>query len=59
VADEIKIHSDRAMAELDLAIRAGNARAARAHMALSALHLERLRDLSQAPAASPPERSAA
>ena len=44
--DEIKYHSDRAMAELDLAVRSDHTKAARAHLALSALHLERMRKLS-------------
>ncbi|HEY0044750.1 MAG TPA: hypothetical protein VGB62_09395 [Allosphingosinicella sp.] len=45
--DEIKYHSDRAMTELDLAVRSENTSAARAHLALSALHLDRMRKLSQ------------
>ena len=43
--DEIKYHSDRAMVELDLAVRAEHSQAAKAHLALSALHLERMRKL--------------
>jgi hypothetical protein len=45
--DQIKLHSDRAMAELDLAVRAAHSAAARAHFALSALHLDRMRQLCQ------------
>jgi hypothetical protein len=47
MADEIKLHSDRAMHELDLAVRARHPGAARAHLALSALHLDRMRQLCQ------------
>jgi hypothetical protein len=39
--EQSKYHSERAMAELDMALRAGNADAARAHFRLSSLHLER------------------
>jgi hypothetical protein len=45
--DKIKYHSERALAELDLALGTNCAMAARAHFALSGLHLERLRDLSE------------
>ena len=51
MADEIKFHSERAMTELDLAVRAGHPLAARAHLTLSALHLERMRSLSYAQSA--------
>ena len=40
--DQIKFHSKRAADELDLAMRAQNVNAARAHFGLSSLHLERL-----------------
>jgi len=43
--DEIRIHSERATAELDLALRAKSLKAARAHFGLAALHLARMRDL--------------
>ena len=36
------------MAELDLALRAGNVEVARAHFTLSNLHLDRMRKLSDA-----------
>jgi hypothetical protein len=52
VADDIKYHGDRAMAELDLASRADHPRVARIHLALSELHLDRMRALS---ASSPTE----
>jgi hypothetical protein len=45
MADEIDFHSKRAMAELDRGVGAECHRAARAHFALSALHLERMRQL--------------
>lgn len=44
--DEIKFHSDRAIAEIDLARKAADANAARAHLNLSQLHLRRMRELS-------------
>jgi len=44
--DDIRFHSTRAMIELDLAARASCAKAARAHFGLSALHLERMRRLT-------------
>jgi hypothetical protein len=47
VQDEIKFHSDRAMSELDLASRSADMRAAEAHLRLSALHLERMRQLAE------------
>ena len=43
--DSIRFHSQRAQAELDLAMRASHVAAARAHFGLSALHLERLEAL--------------
>jgi hypothetical protein len=43
--DPIKFHCDRAAAELDLAMRADHAAAARAHYSLSALHAERAKRL--------------
>ena len=42
---EIEFHSERAMAELDCALDATCLQAARAHFGLSALHLDRMRDL--------------
>lgn len=60
MGDEVKLHSERAMAELDLALRAPHYNAAQAHLALSALHLERMRRLSGEQVASQvsPERHA-
>jgi hypothetical protein len=54
MGDEAKYHSDRAMAEIELARRAPSPDAARAHLSLSALHLERLRGLTRARRASSP-----
>lgn len=48
--DRIKFHSERAAAELDLALRASHVQAARSHFGLSALHLEQLNRLFEAPA---------
>lgn len=45
--DEISFHSKRAMAELDLAVRATSVGAARAHFGLSSLHLDRMRKLTE------------
>jgi hypothetical protein len=44
--DEIRLHCDRASAELDMALSAQSIRAARAHFSLTALHLDRMRDLA-------------
>ncbi len=43
--DDISFHSKRAMAELDLAVRAASRVAADAHFGLSSLHLDRMRTL--------------
>ena len=45
MADDIDFHSKWAMTELDRAVSAECQRAARAHFALSALHLEKMRQL--------------
>lgn len=45
MTEDIQFHSNRAMAELDLALRSGDSRAAQAHFGLSALHLDRMRAL--------------
>lgn len=44
--DEIRLHSDRASEELDMALSAQSIRAAHAHFSLTALHLDRMRDLA-------------
>jgi len=45
MTDEADFHSDRWMAELELASRAGHPRAAKAHLGLSTLHFRRMLDL--------------
>lgn len=49
--DKIKLHSDRAMQELDLALEADCIQAAQAHFGLSALHLDRMQNLKRRQAA--------
>ena len=49
-ADQIKFHSDRALAELDLARIASSSLAAEAHLKLSSLHVEKIRALAPVPA---------
>jgi hypothetical protein len=44
-ADDIRFHSERAQAERDCASSAATVPAARAHLALAELHLERARAL--------------
>jgi hypothetical protein len=48
MGDEVKFHTDRAMAELRLASQCADRQAADAHLRLSALHLDRVRALSGA-----------
>ena len=59
--DEVKFHSDRAMAEIDLASKSVDRSAAEAHLRASALHLDRVRSLSRGgvPAFSSPALSVA
>jgi len=45
--DQIQLHSDRAMQELDLALEADCIQAAQAHFGLSALHLDRMQSLKR------------
>jgi hypothetical protein len=45
MADEIELHTERWMAELQLASRAAHPEAARAHLGLSTLHFQRMLDL--------------
>jgi hypothetical protein len=45
IADDIRFHSERARAERDCASSAATVPAARAHLALAELHLERARTL--------------
>jgi len=51
--DEIAIHSDRALEELDRACDATSTAAARAHLTLSELHFDRVRALSEEPETRP------
>jgi hypothetical protein len=44
--DEVRYHTSRVMAELDLASRAVDGAAADPHLRQSAMHLERMRELS-------------
>ena len=43
--DEIEFHSERAEAELDMALGAASIQAARAHFGLSSLHIDKLQSL--------------
>jgi hypothetical protein len=54
VQDDVKFHSDRAMAEIDLARKSRDRNAAEAHLRLSSLHLDRVRALSGASAPASP-----
>jgi hypothetical protein len=52
--DDISYHSSRALAELDQARRSADLHAARCHLQLAEQHLERMRALCRAAAASGP-----
>lgn len=56
--DPVKFHTDRAMDELRLASRNPNPQAARAHLRLSGLHLDALRNLCSNPAPGPLSQTA-
>ena len=47
MASEIELHTQRWMAELELASRAHHPEAARAHLGLSTLHFQRMLDLQR------------
>ena len=47
IEDQIRYHSTRAMRELDQGLSADSPAAARAHLELSSLHLQRARALGQ------------
>ena len=47
--EQLNFHADRATAELDKALDAPSLDAAKAHFDRSALHFDKLRDLSQGP----------
>lgn len=49
MTNDLAFHTERAMAELDMALRASTNRAAQAHFGLSALHLDRMRLLKAEP----------
>lgn len=51
--DELSYHSERATRELDLGLTAGSSMAARAHLELASMHMQRVRQLSTRPVASP------
>jgi len=53
MGDEVKFHTDRAMAELRLASQCIDREAAEAHLRRSARHLDRVRALSGAGASAP------
>ncbi|HLL59254.1 MAG TPA: hypothetical protein VK391_05115 [Allosphingosinicella sp.] len=46
--EEIEFHSERAEAELDLALSANSVQAARAHFGLSVLHVDKMQSLAGA-----------
>ena len=52
--DDITYHSNRALAELDLARRCPDVHAARCHLQLAEQHLDRMRSLCRAAAANDP-----
>ena len=45
MADEIEFHSERWLAELELAGRGGHPKVVRAHLGLSTLHFRKMLDL--------------
>ena len=47
MANEIEVHTERWMAELQLASRAAHPEAAKAHLGLSTLHFQRMLDLQR------------
>ena len=47
MANEIELHTERWMAELELASRASHPEAAKAHLGLSTLHFRRMLDLQR------------
>ena len=53
MANEIEMHTERWMAELELASRAAHPKAAKAHLGLSTLHFQRMLDLQRRYAATP------
>ncbi len=51
--DEIDVHTERALAEIDRATSAVSMAAAQAHLGLSELHFDKARELSEAPEIPP------
>ncbi len=51
--DEIDVHTERALDEIDRATSATNLAAAHAHLGLSELHFDKVRELSEAPETRP------
>jgi hypothetical protein len=51
--DEIDVHAERALVEIDLATSATNLAAAQAHLGLSELHFDKVRELSETPEIRP------
>jgi hypothetical protein len=51
--DEIDVHTERALVEIDRARSAATLAAARAHLSLSELHFDKVRELSEAPEIRP------
>ena len=47
MAKDIEMHTERWMAELELASRAAHPKAAKAHLGLSTLHFQRMLDLQR------------
>ena len=47
MANEIELHTERWMAELELASRAIHPKAVKAHLGLSTLHFQRMLDLQR------------
>jgi hypothetical protein len=51
--DEIDVHTERALDEIDRATSAASLAAARAHLGLSELHFDKVRELSETPEVRP------
>ena len=51
--DQIDVHAERALEEIDLARSATSLAAAQAHLSLSELHFDKVRELSETPEVRP------
>lgn len=51
--DELSYHSQRATRELDMGLTAQSTPAARAHLQLASMHMQRVRELGGEPQPSP------